>query len=76
MVEIETFTMRHDADDAAFDAANTVLQTGFFYAQPGLERRTTLRSNDGTWTVITTWDTVDYADPARSKFDAHQAAMP
>ncbi len=57
MAVIETLTFRliAGADDEAFLAADRRLQTEFVYHQPGIVRRTTARSDDGEWFVVTVW---------------------
>ena len=77
MIEILTFRLREGADPEAYKALDERLQTEFFYQQPGLERRTTARSPDGTYVSITHWDSVDAADTAVAKtFDANEFTEP
>jgi hypothetical protein len=66
MAVIETLTFRLTAgtDDAAFLAADRRLQTEFAYHQPGLVRRTTARSDDGEWFVVTLWSSGSDFDAA------------
>jgi hypothetical protein len=52
IVEIQTFRV---VDEAAFLEADRAVQTGFYYQQPGLLRRTTARGSDGAGVVITLW---------------------
>lgn len=64
VIEIVTLRLRPDADEAAFDAVDSRLQVEFFYLQPGLQRRTTARSDDGMWAIVTSWDSEADADAA------------
>ncbi len=67
MIEIVTFRLRAGADSEKFTALDARLQTEFFYHQPGLERRTTARSADGSYVCILHWDSVAAADAAGAK---------
>jgi hypothetical protein len=71
VITIETF--RSSGGDDALLAADRRVQTEFFYQQPGLARRTTARSGDGEWLVVTLWDSeasADAADRSRASSDA------
>lgn len=61
VIEILTFRLAPGVDAAAFLDADAKAQTGFFYAQPGLVRRTTARSEDGEWVVVSLWGSTEYA---------------
>jgi len=77
VIEIRTFRLADDADDAAFLAADSCAQVEFAYRQRGLLRRTTARGPDGTWLVLTVWADGDAADAAAAAAvgdDAAQAA--
>jgi hypothetical protein len=65
--EIVTYRLRESADPHAFGVIDEALQTRFFYQQPGLVRRTTGRSDDGTWVSINVWDSTEHADAAEAK---------
>lgn len=67
MIEITTFRLHADIEAKAFASVDERLQTEFFYFQPGLQRRTTARSNDGTWASIIVWDSTEHADAAIEK---------
>jgi hypothetical protein len=69
VIETLTFRLTANSDDAAFLAADRRLQTEFVYHQPGLVRRTTARSDDGEWFVVTLWH-------SGSDFDAAAARAP
>lgn len=64
MIEIVTFRLRTGADGERFAALDARLQTDFFYHQPGLERRTTARSADGSYVCTLHWDGIAAADTA------------
>ncbi len=79
VIEVLTFRLGHDRDDTAFLDADSRVQAEFVYRQPGVVRRTTARSGDGEWLVVTLWETTDdaiaadgraAADPAASEFMA------
>ena len=59
------FRLARGADEQAFAAADRRVQTEFAYRQPGLQRRTLARAEDGEWVVIDLW---------RSDQDAERAA--
>jgi hypothetical protein len=67
MIEITTFRLQDDADTGLFVKLDERLQTEFFYFQPGLQRRTTARSEDGEWVSIIVWDSESCADAAIEK---------
>ena len=67
MIEIVTFSLKAEGDETAFCAANETVQQGFFYAQPGLLRRTAARSSESQWAVLTYWDGAESADNADRK---------
>jgi hypothetical protein len=69
VIELTTFRLRDDVDEADFVAADAAAQTGFFYQQPGLVRRTTARGPDGEWLVVTWWGSAVEADAAATALD-------
>jgi heme-degrading monooxygenase HmoA len=73
MIEIVTFRLREGVDPDAFRTFDERLQTEFFYQQPGLERRTTARSADGTYACITHWGSEADAEAAAAKSTARNA---
>jgi hypothetical protein len=68
MIEILTFRLAPGADEAAFLAADRRVQTEYAYHQPGLLRRTTARSEDGTWVVIDLWHSAQDADDCNGRW--------
>jgi hypothetical protein len=67
MIEITTFRLHVGVEVQTFALLDARLQTEFFYVQPGLQRRTTVRSDDGTWASIIVWDSPEQADAAIEK---------
>ncbi len=55
LVEVTTFRLRADVDEADARAADHEVQVGFAHHQPGLLRRTTAVADDGEWLVVTLW---------------------
>ncbi|MHB8328278.1 MAG: hypothetical protein ACYDD6_01380 [Acidimicrobiales bacterium] len=55
MVEILTFKLAPDTDEATFLAADRRVQTEFIPNRAGFLRRTTARGSDGEWIVATLW---------------------
>jgi hypothetical protein len=55
VIEILTFRLRSGVDDETFRLADISVQESFFYAQAGIQRRTTACSHDGEWLVVTNW---------------------
>ena len=55
VIETLAFRLTPGTDDATFLEADRRLQTEFVYHQPGIVRRTTARSDDGEWFVVTLW---------------------
>jgi quinol monooxygenase YgiN len=74
VVETMTFRLRPEADEATFRAADAAVQTDFAYQQPGLLRRTTARSADGTWLVIDQWTDDAAADAMAPHWNADPVA--
>lgn len=64
MIEITTYRLLNGVDEDMFAAADGLLQASVFYQLPGLVRRTTARSQDGTWVAIATWADEASADAA------------
>ena len=53
VLEVETFTLVPGVDAAAFRALDEQMQEWCYVNRPGLARRTTARSENGTYVVIT-----------------------
>jgi heme-degrading monooxygenase HmoA len=68
---IEIVTFRVVGDETEFVALDQRIQTEFAYQQPGLGRRTTARSEDGEWIVITLWASAEAADAAQAAWANH-----
>jgi hypothetical protein len=68
MIEIMRFRLAPGADEEAFTAADSRVQSDFAYRQPGLLRRTTARGPDGSWIVIDLWRSAADADAADARW--------
>jgi len=73
VIEIITFRLTGDVDEAAFLDADRRVQTDFAYQQPGLVRRTTARNDEGEWAVVHTWATAAAAEAAGARRPADPA---
>lgn len=77
VIETMTFRLLDGADEAAFVAADEVLQAEFAHQQPGLLRRTTARGagdRAGEWLVVDLWRSVADADACAARWDGHPVA--
>src|SRR5437867_3736737 len=74
VVETLTFRLAAGADEAAFLAADRLVQTEFSPNLPGFIRRTTARGDDGGWIVVTLWGADEHADAAL-KLAEHDGAV-
>jgi len=63
LIEIRTFRLAEDVDDATFLVADKEAQAAAHLAA-GIVRRTTARSDagDGRWLVLTSWYDAEHAD--------------
>lgn len=68
VIETMTFRLHDDIDLVAFIAADECVQQDFSYQQPGIERRSLSRADDGTWLVLTHWGSLDAAVAATDAF--------
>jgi hypothetical protein len=68
--EITRFRLRAGADEAEFMGADKSLQEEFAYLQPGLQRRTTAKSDDGSWIVIDLWSSPEASDACSVRWDS------
>jgi hypothetical protein len=74
MAVVDVTTFRLTGDEQSFRAADARMQTEFTYLQPGCLRRTTARSDNGEWVVITLWATAGDADAATAAARTDQIA--
>jgi hypothetical protein len=74
VIEIMSFRLKSEADEAAFLEADRRVQTEFAYHQPGLSRRTTARSDDGQWIVIDLWQSEAAADACDERWSIDPVA--
>jgi hypothetical protein len=70
---LTTFRLAAGADESAFRAADRRVQTELAYQEDGLLRRTTARSDDGTWMVLEIWRSDADADAGAAHRDGHAA---
>ena len=79
VVEITTFQLAPEVDDAAFLAADSRVQTELVPNQPGFMRRTTAREG-AAWLVVVLWASRDAASafddvarthPAQAEYERH-----
>src|SRR5260370_35054776 len=68
VIEVLTFGLDSQTEEAEFLAADKRVQTEFFYQQPGLVRRTTARGDDGGWLIVSLWGSQANADAPGSLF--------
>lgn len=73
VIELTVFAL--DGDEEAFRAADQRMQTDFVYQQPGCGRRTTARSDDGDWLVLTLWADAAAAEAAARAAEQHPVAQ-
>ncbi len=65
VLEVETFTLNPGVDALAFRALDEAMQEWCYLNRPGLARRTTARSDDNSYVVITLFET---AEQSQSKY--------
>ena len=56
VIGVVTFRLAPGTSDDQFLVADRRVQTEFAYHRPGIVRRTTARGADGTWIVVTLWE--------------------
>lgn len=74
VVEVGTFMVGAGVDETAVLEADRGAQSGFFYRQPGLVRRTTARGEGGEWLVVTLWRSLADAQSAAERSASDPAA--
>ena len=67
VLEVETFTLAAGVDAPAFRALDEQMQEWCYVNRPGLARRTTARTEDGTYAVVTLFGEVAQADSSYYK---------
>jgi hypothetical protein len=75
VVDVVTFSLRPEADTASFLEADKELQALVSIEGAGFIRRTTARSDDGTWLVVSLWATQPDVDASAAGTDATRAAF-
>ena len=69
IVEVTTFRLADPSDEAAFLDADAAAQIELSADHHGLMRRTTGRSADGEWVVVTLWDSMTDAESSAARRD-------
>ena len=69
IIEIATFRLASDVTEGDFVDLDARVQTGFVYQQRGCVRRTSARSSDGEWLVLTFWQSMQDAENAEKSDD-------
>ena len=67
VLEVETFTLAAGVDALAFRAHDEQMQEWCYVNRPGLARRTTARSENGTYMVVTLFGEASQADSSYHK---------
>jgi hypothetical protein len=67
VLEVETFTLVAGIDALAFRALDEQIQEWCYVNRPGLARRTTARTDNGTYVVITLFGEASQADSSYYK---------
>jgi hypothetical protein len=74
VIELHTFRLADGTDEGGFLEADARAQTEFAYQQPGLVRRTTARTDEGEWLVVTLWAAPEHAEAAQMAAQRDPAA--
>jgi hypothetical protein len=72
VMEIVTFRLLPGADEATFLAADYRMQTEFVPHRPGFARRTTARSDDGSWASVLLWSSMADAESAYADLEGDE----
>ena len=75
VIEVLRFRLAAGVGDAAFLDADRRVQTELVPNQTGFLRRTTARSDDGEWLVLTLWASAGEADASAAASVEHPAGM-
>jgi hypothetical protein len=70
-----TFRLINGVSEDEFKSVDTQFQEDFAYQQKGMLRRTTAKSDDDTWLVITFWDSVQSAEGEKNITAEGSAAL-
>lgn len=68
VMEIVTFRLAGDADEAAFLRWDERVQTEFLPNRDGFLRRTTAKAHDGSWATVLMWSSAAEAEAAHVDF--------
>ena len=70
-----TFRLVDGVSDEKFKEIDARFQEDFAYQQKGMLRRTTAKSEDGTWLVMTLWDSAESSDGEKNITESGKAAL-
>ena len=70
-----TFRLIDGVSDEKFKEIDARFQEDFAYQQKGMLRRTTAKGEDGTWLVMTMWDSAESSDGPKNITDSGKAAL-
>ncbi len=70
-----TFRLADGVSDGQFKAIDAQFQEDFAYQQKGMMRRTTAKGEDGTWLVMTMWDSAESSDGPKNMTESGTAAL-
>ncbi len=73
LIEIRTFRLVSDADEAMFLEADRRVQAELASHHAGFIRRTTARAGDGEWAVVVLWQAEGDADASTAQAATHPA---
>lgn len=66
LIENATFRLAKGVKVEDFTAIDARFQEEFAYQQKGFLRRTTARSDDGTWLIVNLWDSRESAEAPKN----------
>lgn len=69
------FRLVDGVSDEKFKEIDVRFQEDFAYQQKGMLRRTTAKSEDGTWLVMTLWDSAESSDGEKNITESGKAAL-
>ena len=72
LIENATFKLVDGISTEEFLAIDARFQEDFAYQQKGFLRRTTARSDDGTWLVMNLWDSLESAEAPKNVDDCRE----
>ena len=70
VIDTLTFGLAPGVEDNVFLEVDRRMQTEVIYQQPGLLRRTTARGDDGSWLVVTLWESMSAFEASAGEANA------